>query len=179
MLCARADVDVNTEPLRWPIAPDGYIPNSVIRSWSNGGKALTNADCWDDSVYYYNLHQDEPDYVSHEDAEARILWLFQEEEEEKTEDVTEQKKDEETEEDKTGWEKEGGKIERRVQITEVKRIDVKKDTGDDRRGRPILFRPSSNIQPEQAKPSPDGDLQGEPQEEDAFLKYGSRNAGLR
>ncbi|XP_044059576.1 uncharacterized protein LOC122879486 isoform X9 [Siniperca chuatsi] len=41
---------VDTEPLKWPIAPDGYIPNSVIRSWMRKGKELIKKDCWHDNI---------------------------------------------------------------------------------------------------------------------------------
>lgn len=32
-----------TEPLRWPIAPDGYIPNSAIRGWMR--RKLVESGC--------------------------------------------------------------------------------------------------------------------------------------
>lgn len=172
---------MNTEPLRWPIAPDGYIPNSVIRSWSKGGKGLTKANCWDDIVFH-NLHQkDETITEDQEDVIQRILWLFQDEEEENEKtDNSIGKKDEEKkkEEDETDVkeEKGGGKNEKRLGLWSY----VKKDTEEEKKvGRPVLLKQSSNIQPEQLKPSPDEQMNEEPQREEVFSKYSSRNAGLR
>ncbi|XP_051253197.1 uncharacterized protein LOC127361991 [Dicentrarchus labrax] len=56
-------VEVNTEPLKWPIAPDGYIPNSVIRSWRRKGKEVNMMPCWSD--IFHSLpqadEQEDPD----------------------------------------------------------------------------------------------------------------------
>ncbi|XP_031734897.1 proteoglycan 4-like [Anarrhichthys ocellatus] len=70
-------VDVNTE--RWPIAPDGYIPNSVILSWRKKGKCFPQTDILS------HLHW--------EDLRTGLLWFTQDEE--NTSDVEEDEKDEE------------------------------------------------------------------------------------
>lgn len=82
--------DVKMEPLKWPIAPDGYIPNSVIRSWGVKEKVLSQTECWDD-ILFYSVH---PECATHdkEDFSSRILIWFDEEEEEDEEEKTNAKR---------------------------------------------------------------------------------------
>ncbi|KAM9733217.1 uncharacterized protein ACNS7B_015395 [Menidia menidia] len=85
-------VHLDTWPLKWPIAPDGYIPNSVIRSWMKKGKGFCQPNGWDD--FFLN----EADECGPDDLEAELLgalWFMD---------------DEEDEEEKTA----GGKRKRRV-----------------------------------------------------------------
>ena len=102
------NADVDTEPLKWPIAPDGYIPNSVIRSWKRKGKDLCQPDYLDD-IFLHDLHQvDECRANEQEDADSIIFWFIEDEgEEEKSTVIVKRKKSEnedeniEKEEDKT------------------------------------------------------------------------------
>ncbi|MEQ2315825.1 hypothetical protein AMECASPLE_026359 [Ameca splendens] len=50
--------DVDMELPNWPIAPDGYIPNSVIRNWKRKGKQQSKADFWDDFFNANHLDED-------------------------------------------------------------------------------------------------------------------------
>lgn len=183
-------VDVNTEPLKWPIAPDGYIPNSVIRSWRRRGKGFTKADYRDDIVFSSLYLGDDTAAEEEEDVSTRIFWFVQDEEEdekEKTDKVKgrgKQNKDEKKtkEEDKTDV-KGKEEDEKREEITEVKRKeseDVKRETEEEKVGRSVLLKRSSNIQPEknlqnQLKTFPDEKMTVKPQREEVGSKYSSRN----
>lgn len=155
-------VVVNTEPLKWPIAPDGYIPNSVIRSWRRNRKGLTTMDCVDD-ILFYSLHQrDECTTDDQEDVSTRVFWVAEEEddeeEEEKTDDVKRRKKEKEVEKDKE-------------QKTEV---EVKEERKMDR---PVLLTQPYNIQTNitvqnQLKTCDDV----EPQTQEVSSTYSSRKA---
>ncbi|XP_044210365.1 uncharacterized protein LOC122984115 [Thunnus albacares] len=88
-------------------------------------------------------------------------------------------------EDKTDYKgkKEIEKNEKREEITEVKRKEnevVKKETEEEKAGRPVLLKQSSNIQPEknlqsQLKTFPDVKMNVEPQREEVASKYSSRS----
>ncbi len=84
--------EVNTEPLRWPIAPDGYIPNSVIRSWRRKGKEPPETHCCDD-IFIHNYHQVDEDTTNddeeEEDVSSRIFWFIQDEEDEDEAEIDE------------------------------------------------------------------------------------------
>lgn len=45
--CVMADdAEEDPECNRWPTAPDGYIPNSIIRSWRKKQKSSSGEDFW-------------------------------------------------------------------------------------------------------------------------------------
>lgn len=75
--------DVKMEPLKWPIAPDGYIPNSVIRSWGVKEKVLDQTECWDD-IIFSSLHTERTTH-NKEDLSSRIFWFDEDEEEDEEE----------------------------------------------------------------------------------------------
>lgn len=156
-------VDVNTEPLKWPIAPDGYIPNSVIRSWGRKGKGLTQTNCWDD-IIFYSLHQ-ECTTDDHEDLSTRIMLFNQdeEEEEERPDDVKRRMKEKEDEknkkeEDKTVLkakevkkkeeeiEKNEREYKKRTEVERKEMADEKKMKEEDKMDRSGLMRQSHDIQ---------------------------------
>ncbi|KAM7399821.1 hypothetical protein PAMP_019065 [Pampus punctatissimus] len=183
MAASHIAADGNTESSKWPIAPDGYIPNSVIRSWRKRGKEFTKADCWDDIVFY-SLYQEDED----EDVSTRILWFVQDEEEdekEKTDEVKErgkENKDEKKkkEEEKTDvmGKKKGMKNEKDEKIVEVKRKeteDVIKEIEGEKVGRPVLLKQSNNTLPERSLQNTLKTFTAEPQREEVSSKYISRN----
>ncbi|KAI9548114.1 hypothetical protein NQZ68_013134 [Dissostichus eleginoides] len=154
------------EPLRWPIAPDGYIPNSVIRSWSRNGKALNETGYLDD-IFYSLQHCTTND---EEDESTRVFWLSDDEEEEeeeiKTDDVKERGKEKE---DKKN---EKGKVERHERAYENKgREEEHKKDGFD------LLKPSYDIQTtlqNQQITSDEGQMNVEPQRQEVRSTYNSR-----
>lgn len=160
------------EPLKWPIAPDGYIPNSVIRSWGRKAKDLNKTDCWRDLSY--SLHQLDECTTNDdvEDVSTRTFWFIQdeEEEEEQTDDVKRKKtkmENEQNEKDK------GVKLE-----VEVKgRADEKKER-EDRMDRIVLVKQSYDAQTKTAlqnhlKTSDDEKTNVEPQRQEVSSAYSS------
>ncbi|GLD52923.1 uncharacterized protein AKAME5_000575100 [Lates japonicus] len=146
-------IDVNTEPLRWPVAPDGYIPNSVIRSWRWKGKGFSQTDFQEFPTNYL-------DSVS-----MRIFWFIQEEEEEDEEEkidfVKRRRKEKEDkknkkEEDKTDLKaKESRKKEKEVEKNEKenekktgveRRKKEREEKEEDKLDRNDLLKQSHNIQ---------------------------------
>lgn len=77
--------DVSTEPVRWPIAPDGYIPNSVIRSWSRHGRSFGMIDSFSDLIF-------NPDWTSDDDDDDddmnAVFWFNDFDDEEDEEEIT-------------------------------------------------------------------------------------------
>ncbi|XP_056230416.1 proton channel OtopLc-like [Seriola aureovittata] len=131
-------VDVTTEPVTWPIAPDGYVPNSVIRSLRRKGRGLGQTDCWDD-INLYSLHQDTEE---DEDVSARVFWLFEDDEDEEEEitfDVKRRKKDEE-EDDKRDVK---GKEDKKTETVRKKQTEVEGKDVTDRRH---VLKPSHDFQ---------------------------------
>ncbi|KAK5599554.1 hypothetical protein CRENBAI_019521 [Crenichthys baileyi] len=76
--------DEDMELPNWPIAPDGYIPNSVIRNWKRKGKQQSEPDCWED---FFNANHLDEDATS--DETVRNIWFvaFEDGEEEITFEV--------------------------------------------------------------------------------------------
>ncbi|KAJ4935961.1 hypothetical protein JOQ06_017486 [Pogonophryne albipinna] len=152
------------EPLQWPIAPDGYIPNSVIRSWSRNGKAI-NITGYLDDIFDSLQHCTTND---EEDESTRVFWLADEEEEEeiKTDDVKQRGKEKE---DKKN---EKGKVERHERAYENKeREEEDKKDGFD------LLKPSYDIQTtlqNQQITSDEGQMNVEPQRQEVRSTYNSR-----
>lgn len=165
-------IDVNTEPLTWPVAPDGYIPNSVIRSWRWKGKGFSQTDFQEFPTNY-------PDSLS-----TRIFWFIQEEEEEKIDFVKRRRKEKEDkknkkEEDKKDLKvKEGRKKEKEVEKNEKenekktgveRRKKDRKEKEEDKWDRNDLPKQSHNIQTKtslqsQLKTFDDGKLRHQRQE---------------
>ncbi|XP_034723160.1 uncharacterized protein LOC117941986 isoform X2 [Etheostoma cragini] len=119
-------VDVNMEPLKWPIAPDGYIPNSVIRNWRKKRKDLNKVDCWEE--IFYSSHQvNQPTAKNEEQVSTRVLWITQdeEEEEEKTDDVKWRMEEEEDEKNEKA-KKEKTKVQEKERVEEKKAKEVHK-----------------------------------------------------
>ncbi|XP_032366385.1 uncharacterized protein LOC116685417 isoform X2 [Etheostoma spectabile] len=116
-------VDVNMEPLKWPIAPDGYIPNSVIRNWRKKRKDLNKVYCWDD-ISYSSHRVNQPTAKDEEHVSTRVLWITQdeEEEEEETDDVKWRMEDEKNEKAK----KEKTKVQEKERADEKKAKEVHK-----------------------------------------------------
>ncbi|XP_063763723.1 uncharacterized protein LOC134880645 isoform X2 [Eleginops maclovinus] len=147
-------VDVNMEPLRWPIAPDGYIPNSVIRSWGRKGKALTMKG-YSDDICYSVQHCTTYDQ---EDVSTRVFWLADDEEEEEEEIKTDYVKRRGKEKEDKGNEK--GKVERKEMADENKEREGDKKDGFE------LLKPTYDIQTT---------LQNQPQRQEVSSTYNSRN----
>lgn len=157
-------VEVNTEPLKWPIAPDGYIPNSVIRSWRRKGKdhAEVGMVCWED---IFSLHQVD-DFIANdqEDISTRTF-LFtpdKEEEEDETDDV--KRREEEKEDEENG--KDIGQ----------ERADEKKEKEEVKMGRIVLVKQSYNIQTKQNQSNTldDGKMDVEHQRQEVSSTYSSK-----
>ncbi|XP_071328055.1 uncharacterized protein [Trachinotus anak] len=187
-------VDVTTEPLKWPIAPDGYIPNSVIRSWRGKGRGLGQTDCWDD-VIFYSLHQDSTS--DEEDDSTRVFWFIQDEEEDEEEEeemyeVKRRRREKQDginkkEEDKSDVKrKEDKNTEREVEKNEKenkKKMEVEgKEVVDERRDKMDRsdLKPSYDFQTKthlnQLKTFDDRKIK--PQRQEAGLTYSSRDANF-
>nr|XP_040042665.1 proteoglycan 4-like [Gasterosteus aculeatus aculeatus] len=95
---SKTTVDVKTE--RCPIAPDGYIPNSVIRNWWKKEKLLPQTDSWED--YFPRLLLEDEDTVNDQEDLTRYEVV---EDKERTWYVT-------------GWETESEDEEAEVQVKE-------------------------------------------------------------
>ena len=165
--------NVNMEPLRWPIAPDGYIPNSVIRSWSRNGKAINMTGYLDDifdSLQYCTTNDEEDE----EDKTTRVFWLADDEEEEEEEEEEEIKTDDVKQQGKEKEDKknEKGKVKRHKRAYENKEREKedKKDGFD-------LLKPSYDIQTtlrNQQITSDEGQMNVEPQRQEVRSTYNSR-----
>ncbi|XP_045929786.1 apoptotic chromatin condensation inducer in the nucleus-like isoform X2 [Micropterus dolomieu] len=137
-------VDVSAEPLKWPIAPDGYIPNSVIRSWGRKETELERSeiDCWHD-IIFHSLHQEDERTNDQSDLSTRTFWLIEsdEEEEEEEEETTDsvKRKTKEKEDDKKQKHREEKKVEGKERADEEKEKEDKMD-------RTVLVKWSYNIQ---------------------------------
>lgn len=137
-------VDVSAEPLKWPIAPDGYIPNSVIRSWGRKETELERSeiDCWHD-IIFHSLHQEDEHTNDQSDLSTRTFWLIEsdEEEEEEEEETTDsvKRKTKEKEDDKKQKHREEKKVEGKERADEEKGKEDKMD-------RTVLVKRSYNIQ---------------------------------
>ncbi|XP_031607945.1 uncharacterized protein LOC116329942 isoform X1 [Oreochromis aureus] len=163
------------EPLTWPIAPDGYIPNSVIRSRRRKGKKL-----WDDS-FFHGQRTDECTTGYKQDKITDYLW-FQTENEKEGE--LKRKKsgpeDERTrkESKKIGWqgrddtkeeetekktEKEAEKAQEKLEVMRKKKTDAKKENGKDETQK--FIRTASPVN-EQPKPSEDANVAPQKQADD-------------
>ncbi|XP_033953220.1 pinin-like isoform X2 [Pseudochaenichthys georgianus] len=166
--------DVNMEPLQWPIAPDGYIPNSVIRSWSRNGKAI-NITGYLDDIFDSLQHCTTND---EEDESTRVFWLADDEEEEEEEEKEEEEEEIKTDDVKQrGKEKEDkknekGKVERHERAYENKEREEKyKKDGFD------LLKPSYDILTtlqNQQITSDEGQMNVEPQRQEVRSTYNSR-----
>ncbi len=165
---------VSVEPLKWPIAPDGYIPNSVIRSWGRKGKELNKMDSWHDLSY--SLHQ-VGDWTTDdlEDVSTRTIWFIQdeEEEEEKTDEVKRKKRKKENEKhEKNEKDKE---VKQEVEVKE--RADEKKER-EGKMDRIVLVKQSYDIQTKtdlqnHLKTSDDEKIHVEPQRQEVGSTYSS------
>ncbi|XP_035857603.1 uncharacterized protein LOC116038858 isoform X2 [Sander lucioperca] len=163
-------VDVNMEPLKWPIAPDGYIPNSVIRNWRKKGKDLNKVYCWDD--IFYSSHQvNKPTANDEEHVSTRVFWITQdeEEEEEKTDDVkwrTDKKEDEKNEKAKK----------EKTKVQEKERADEKKEKEEHKMERYVLLtqiNTNTTLQ-DQLKTFDDGQMNVEPQRQEVGSTFNPR-----
>ncbi|XP_029026459.1 uncharacterized protein LOC114867723 [Betta splendens] len=141
------------EPLKWPVAPDGYIPNSVIRSWGMKKKVHSQTESSNDVI----LSDLESTTHNEEDFKTRIFWFDKEEadEEERTADVigkrnefVDEKKRQETKSD-IKKEKEDEKDPLR-KLEGIMKREEEKDRMDERReGKMVgtdLLKSSHNIQ---------------------------------
>lgn len=154
----------DTEPLTWPIAPDGYIPNSVIRSWKRKGKKL-----WDDS-FFHGQQTDE--------CTTDYFW-FQTEKEKKGElkrkksaaedgrtrkesNRTDWKGREDTKEEETEkkTEKEAGKPQEELEVMKKTKTGVKKENGKDETEKFI-----QTVSPVSERPKPSEDASVAPQKQ--------------
>ncbi|XP_037830121.1 uncharacterized protein LOC119616777 [Kryptolebias marmoratus] len=74
--------DVNTEPLKWPIAPDGYIPNSVIRSWRRKEYELSQPFSGEET-FFHELHTSNECITNNRDnVTTSTVWLAEKKENE-------------------------------------------------------------------------------------------------
>ncbi|XP_062417608.1 uncharacterized protein LOC119198740 [Pungitius pungitius] len=99
---SKTTVDVKAE--RWPIAPDGYIPNSVIRNWWKKEKLLPQMGGWED--YFPCLFMEDEDTGKDREDLTREAFSYRyevAEDEERTWYVT-------------GWETESEDEEAEVQV---------------------------------------------------------------
>lgn len=134
-------VEVNTEPLRWPIAPDGYIPNSVIRSWMWKGKGFAKMDSCNDSFSSFStfLPVDEGRASDEdEDMSSRIFWFIDDDEEEEEEEKRE---------------KEDEKMNRKQKVEKSEvgvkaREDEKQEKKEDKMHRSVVLKQTYDIQDE-------------------------------
>lgn len=69
--------DVNIELPSWPIAPDGYIPNSVIRNWKKKGKQQSDLGSWQDLSFNAPCHLDEGSMSNQEDENPGNIWFVE------------------------------------------------------------------------------------------------------
>ncbi|XP_014915369.1 uncharacterized protein LOC106964374 [Poecilia latipinna] len=58
--------EVDLEFCRWPTAPDGYIPNSIIRSWRKKRKRVSGEDFWEE-FFFDNLYDIDKGELSEEE----------------------------------------------------------------------------------------------------------------
>ncbi|PWA22015.1 hypothetical protein CCH79_00010248, partial [Gambusia affinis] len=75
-LCETAEYCVMTDTAeedqtfcRWPTAPDGYIPNSIIRSWRKKRKRSSGEDFWEE-FFSVNLYIDKDELNEEEERTA-------------------------------------------------------------------------------------------------------------
>ncbi|TMS07697.1 uncharacterized protein LOC104926454 isoform X2 [Larimichthys crocea] len=120
----------DTEPPRWPIAPDGYIPNSVIRSWKRKGKGFAKMDSCNDN-FSALLYMDEASDED-EDMNSRIFWLTDDDEEEEKEET-------EKEDEKKNKKQKVEKTEVGVKAREDEKKEKKQDKMDRSVSRPIAI----------------------------------------
>ncbi|XP_039641907.1 uncharacterized protein LOC120549238 [Perca fluviatilis] len=160
--------DVSMEPLKWPIAPDGYIPNSVIRNWRKKRKDLNNVYCFDD---FYSSHQVNKCTANDEEhVSTRVFWIIQddEEEEEKTDDVkwrTGEKEDEKNEKAKK----------EKTKVQEKERVDEKKEKEEHKMERYVLTQINTNTTLQnQLKTFDDGQMNLEPQRQEVHSTFNPR-----
>ncbi|TKS81468.1 Ubiquitin-associated and SH3 domain-containing protein B [Collichthys lucidus] len=150
----------DTEPPRWPIAPDGYIPNSVIRSWKWKGKGFAKMDSCNDNfsalLYVGEASDEDEDEDEDEDADedededmnSRIFWL--------TDDDEEEEKEETEKEDEKKNKKQ--KVEK-TEVGVMAREDEKKEKKQDKMDRIVLVKQTYDIHDEntlQNQMKPDG-----------------------
>ncbi|KAG8002268.1 Ubiquitin-associated and SH3 domain-containing protein B, partial [Nibea albiflora] len=121
----------NTEPPRWPIAPDGYIPNSVIRSWKRKGKGFAKMDsCNDNFSSFSTLHMDEGRASDEdEDMSSRIVWFIDDDEEEEKEET-----------EKRGEQKYKKQKVEKTEVGVKAREDEKKEKKQDKMDRSVLVK---------------------------------------
>lgn len=165
----------DTEPLTWPIAPDGYIPNSVIRSRKRKGKKL-----WDDS-FFHGQQKDECTTGYEQDKITDYFWFQTENEKEgelkrkksAPEDERTRKdsnrndwqgrEDTKQEEMEKKTEKEAGKPQEKLEVMKKKKTDGKKENGKDETEKFIQTVSPVNEQP---KPSEDASVAPQKQADD-------------
>ncbi|XP_059187682.1 uncharacterized protein LOC131970328 isoform X2 [Centropristis striata] len=152
-------VDVNTEPLKWPIAADGHIPNSVIYdNWVRMGKFLTMDRCDD---IFYNLHLVDEGTTNQEDVSRRVFCSTQDEEED---DVKRRKK-----------EKENEKNVRKITIEVKERMADKKEKEEDKSDRIVVLKQPHDIQTKTTLKTFDvGQMNMEPQMQETGSTYNLR-----
>lgn len=132
--------DVDNEPLKWPIAPDGYIPNSVIRSWKRKRCDLSQP-CSGENTFFHNLPNSSECATNHQgNVTSSFAWLVEDEEDEDETFEMEQEMSENEDENKENNEDKTRKIKINYEKTgkDQKRIDIlkastkqKPETGED------------------------------------------------
>lgn len=143
--------DVKMEPRKWPIAPDGYIPNSVIRSWGVKKEKVPNkTECWDDitrrsslRIFWFDEDEEEDEEKRTDDGKRRWKEFVDEnkkKEEYKTDVKRKEDKWKEKEDEKYPYKEARGKKKREE---EKEKADKKKEEKVD--GTDLLKQPY-NIQ---------------------------------
>lgn len=120
IMSLSADVD-NNEPLKWPIAPDGYIPNSVIRSWKRKRRDVGQPRSGE-NAFFHNLPKSS--------APTSFAWLVEYEEDEDEPFELEQETSEGEDEQNENTEHKTRKIKNVYEKTgkDQKRVDVLKES---------------------------------------------------
>lgn len=129
----------DAELLTWPIAPDGYIPNSVIRSWKKKGKKP-----WGDS-FFHGLQQTDECTTSYEQDETTdYFWFHTTQEDERTKKENKNRDRQGNKGKKT--EKEAEKPQEKLEVMRKEEPDVNKENGKDKIEHFVPLKPVQKIQ---------------------------------